>query len=148
MLAPLATLSAPDIGLTGGPWNSTIDAGDLEAGAGSEFNSPVAIDVLVSTLAISGTGGGNWNVKVSLTGEGAEWLSGVSIAVKRGGDSDDNDISGGLTYRVLTSSPEVFFSGTGDYESIEILLRVEGFDIHARPDEYNLGIRYTIEPSA
>jgi hypothetical protein len=146
LLRAAAVLSA-DIDLSNAPWSAEIDAGDLQAGPGTEFNSPVVADVLVSTLAISGTGGSNWSVKVSLEGESSEWLSGMSIAVKRSGDAAESAIAGGVSYRVLTSSPETFFSGTGDYETIRILVRIDGVSAHTRPDEYNLAIRYTIESS-
>jgi hypothetical protein len=146
LLRAAAAVSA-DIDLSNAFWSAEIDAADLQAGPGSEFNSPVVADVLVSTLAISGTGGSSWSVKVSLEGESSEWLAGMSIAVKRSGDSAENAISGGMSYRALTGSPETFFSGAGDYDAIQILVRIDGVSAHTRPDEYNLAIRYTIESS-
>jgi hypothetical protein len=145
LLLASAVAPAADLSVLGGPWSASLDASWLEAGAGSEFASPAVSDVLVAVLSISNTGGANWSVSIAREGNEALWPPGVTVALKRGGGSAEAGISDGLTYQVLASDPQPFFSGTGDYPSVEILLRLDGVSTQTSPGPYSLVIRYAID---
>jgi hypothetical protein len=142
-----AATAAADIGLSGGTWFRTIGAPQLEAGAGTDFVSPVDADVMIATLAITNTGGAAWSVRVARTGSESDWPAGVMVAVRRRGGLDENGLVDGTSYRPLTSDLQTLFSGSGDYPNIQILLRLDGVSVHTVPGPYNLAIRYDIETS-
>jgi hypothetical protein len=134
-----------DVTVLGGPWFMSIGAAHLEAGAGTDFLSPISSDVLVAVLAISNTGGANWNLRIAREGNEAQWPAGVQVSLRRSGGSAEAGITDGLTFRVLTSDLQPFFSGSGDYASVEILLRLDGVTTHTPPGFYSLAIRYAVE---
>jgi len=138
-----AAIAAPTIGLAGGTWVRTIGAGQLQAGAGSDFNSPVDVDVPIATLAVSDTNGGGWTVKVARIG--SDWPSGVNVAIRLSGGSDERDIQDGKSYRPLTCDLQPLFRGSGDYSNIQILLRLDGVTVDTVPGAYTVAIRYEIE---
>lgn len=140
------SVRAADIILTPGALGSrTVGVPDLQAGAGSDFRSPLETDVLLATIAINNTGGSSWSVSVGHGGDESGWPPGVSIAVKRSSGVDEIGLSEGETYQTLTGDLRPFFSGTGDYPSIQILLRLDGASVHTTPGLYNLTIRYAVE---
>lgn len=139
------TTPAADLMLSGGPWLTTVNRMDLQHGAGSDFSSPVATDVLIATLSVSATGGGNWSLLVARETNEGEWPPGLTIAVKRSGAWDESGLSDGISYRALTADLQTLCSGTGDYASIQILLRVDGLSVTTQPGSYALGIRYVVQ---
>lgn len=145
LLFCISCAHAADVTVLGGPWSTSVGAAQLPAGAGTDFNSPIAADLLIAVLAISNTGGANWNLKIAREGNEAQWLSGVSVALKRSGGSAEAGIIDGLAYRQLTSDPQPFFRGTGDYASVEIFLRLDGVTVATPPGFSSLTIRYSIE---
>ena len=114
----------------------TVRATDLAAAAGSDFRSPIETDVLLATLEISNTGGGAWSVKVAREGSETDWPLGVTVYLKRADAG---------SYQALTPDLKTFFSGTGDYSNIEILLKLDGVTVQTAPRLYSLTIRYAIE---
>ncbi len=144
LLLLLASSRAADVQVLGGPWVRVLGAAHLEAGAGTDFRSPVVSDVLLAVLEISNTGGANWNLKIALGGA-AQWPAGASIFLKRSGGSGEAGLSDGLGWRALTGELQPFFSGAGDYPGVEILLRVDGVSVQTPPGGYSLNIRYVLE---
>lgn len=142
-----AATAAADIGLSGGTWFRTIGVAQLEAGAGSDFVSPVDSDVMIATLTITNTYGAPWCVRVARTGNESDWPAGVMVAVRRRGGVEESGLVDGTSYRPLTSDLQTLFSGSGDYPSIQILLRLDGASVHTAPGPYTLAIRYDIETS-
>jgi len=67
--------------------------------------------------------------------------------VKRSGGLGESGIAEGTSYRTLTGDLQAFFSGAGDYESVQILLRLDGITVHTAPGSYSVAIRYAIEAS-
>lgn len=145
LLTCISCAQAADVSVLGGPWSMSVGPAQLEAGAGTDFHSPVASEVLLAVLSISNTGGASWNLRIAREGNEAQWPSGVSVALKRSGGSAEAGISDGLSYRPVTSDPQFFFSGTGDYASVEILLRLDGVTVATPPGFFSLTIRYSIE---
>lgn len=140
----LAPSPAADVQVVGGPWMYMAGAAQLEAGAGTDFRSPLVSDVLLAVLQISNTGGASWNLKIALS-DSAQWPAGVSILLRRSGGSGEAGLSDGLGWRPLTPDPQLFFSGAGDYAAVEILLRVDGISLRIPPGGYSLNIRYVLE---
>ena len=140
----LASSHAADVQVLGGPSVSVLGAAHLEAGAGTDFRSPVVSDVLLAVLEISNTGGASWSLKIALDGP-AQWPAGVGIFLKRSGGSGEAGLSDGLGWRALTGDLQPFFSGAGDYPGVEILLRVDGVSVHTPPGGYALTLRYVLE---
>ena len=122
-----------------------VGAPHLQAGAGTDFNSPVTSDVLIAVLAISNTGGASWTLQIAREGNEMQWPASVSVALKRSGGSAEAGISDGLSYQSLTSDPQTFFSGTGDYATVEIFLRLDGVTVSTPHESFSLTIRYSIE---
>ena len=141
----ISSVHAADVVVLSGPGVGSVGTMQLQAGAGTDFNAPVASDVLLAVLAISNTGGASWNLKIAREGNEAQWPSGVRVALKRSGGSAEAGISDGLSYRLLTSDSQAFFSGTGDYASVEIFLRLDGVTVATPPGFFSLAIRYSIE---
>lgn len=123
----------------------SIGAAHLEAGAGTDFRSPIASDVFIAVLAITNTGGASWNLSIAREGNEMQWPAGVSIALRRSGGSAEAGIVDGLAFRTLTSDLQPFFSGNGDYASVEILLRLDGVSRQTPPGFYSLAIRYAVD---
>ena len=135
---------AAEVSVLGVPWTLMVGAAHLQAGAGTEFESPIVSDVHLAFLSITNTGGASWNLRI--VREGAmQWPDGVSISLRRGGGSGEAGLTNGLSYLSLTSAPQEFFSGTGDYESVEILLRLDGITTATAAGLHSLTIRYAVE---
>jgi hypothetical protein len=145
LLVGISPVRAADLTVLGGPASLAVGVAQLEAGAGSDFRSPVATEVLVAVLTISNTGGASWNLSIAREGNELLWPAGMRVFLKRSGGSAEAGISDGLSYRALTTNLVPFFSGTGDYASVEILLMLDGVTIDTPPGLHSLTIRYAIE---
>jgi len=145
LLACTSAAQAADVSVLGGPWSLSIGAAHLEAGPGTDIVSPVASDVFIAVLAISNTGGANWSLRIAREGNESQWPPGVTVSLRRSGGSAESGLSDGLSYRTLTSDLQPFFSGTGDYASVEILLRLDGVTVQTPPGFYSLAIRYAVD---
>jgi len=145
LLLCISVARAADVSVLGAPWSLSVGSASLQAGAGTDFLSPVASEVFIAVLAISNTGGANWNLRIAREGNEAQWPPGVSVSLRRSGGSAEAGIIDGLAYRTLTSDLQPFFSGTGDYASVEILLRLDGVTVQTPPGFYSLAIRYAVD---
>jgi hypothetical protein len=145
LLFYVSVARAADVSVVAAPWFMSIGTLHLAQGAGTDFLSPIASDVFIAQLAISNTGGANWSLRIAREGNESQWPPGVSVSLRRGGGSAEAGISDGLTYRTLTSDLQPFFSGTGDYASVEILVRLDGVTVHTPPGFFSLAIRYAVE---
>lgn len=135
---------AADVSVLGVPWTLMVGTAHLQAGAGTEFESPIVSDVHLAFLSITNTGGASWNLRIARE-NAMQWPDGVSILLKRSGGSGEAGLSDGLSYLALTSDPQAFFSGTGDYESVEILVRLDGITTATAAGLHSLTIRYAVE---
>ena len=125
-------------------WTRSIGLLDLEGGAGSDFRSPVTSEVPIAEVGISNTGGATWSLRISREGNAAQWPNLVSVELKRSGGNGAGGISGGEGYQTLTDNAQELFSGTGDCDSVQILLRLDGVSVHTPPDFYSLLIKYEV----
>lgn len=145
LLLSMSVACAADVSVLGAPWNLSIGPAQLEAGAGTQFLSPITSEVFIAVLAISNTGGASWSLSIAREGNETQWPSGVSVSLRRSGGSTEAGINDGLAYRTVTRDLQPFFNGTGDYANVEILLRVDGVTVQTPPGFYSLAIRYAVD---
>jgi len=139
-----AQAGAADIGLTGGGWSETIDAGDLFAGAGTDIRSPIESGSSEFRVDVSNTGGASWTVR--LRRSDLSWPSGVTLAARRTTDgSGAGSIGGGASYQNVTGLDQALFSGSGDRSGIGIQLKLEGLSVQHAPALYETTLTYTID---
>lgn len=135
---------AADVQVSVEPWARSIGVAQLQAGAGSDIVSPVFADESLTLLSISGTNGAGWIVQVSLAGNPLTWPAGATLELRRVGGLNEAGIVDGLDYETVTLDSQSFFSGTGDYDGVEILVRLSGFDVETPPDDYTIGVQFHI----
>ena len=145
----IVAVSAPSYALgiaVTGDWSETIDASDLQAGAGSNLKSTYESAADAGALTISGTSGDEdtWRVKVRRT-ESTNWHSNFILSVKRTNDgSGGGSISGGTEYQAISTTNVEFFSGAGD-RGILLQLKLDGMSLGIPPGAYSTTIIYTVE---
>ncbi len=139
-----APAGAADIGLTGGGWSETIDAGDLFAGAGTDIRSPIESGSSEFRVDVSNTGGASWTL--NLRRSDLSWPSGVTLAARRTTDgSGAGSISGGASYQTISALDQALFSGSGDRSGIGIQLKLEGLSVQHAPAFYETTVTYSIQ---
>lgn len=135
---------AIDISATGS-WSDTIDASDLQAGAGSNLIDTYESVAGATALTISNTtgNGDNWRVDVRRTD--TTWHGNFHLYVKRTSDgTGGGSISGGLDYIEITTIDSQFFSGAGDRNSISLRYQLTGMSVSVPPNAYSTTVTYTI----
>lgn len=126
-----------------GNWSETIDASDLQAGAGSDLKSTYESAADAGLLTISDTAGGAWRVDVRRSD--TTWHTNFTLSVKRTGDgSGGGSISGGTEYQAISTTNVEFFSGAGD-RGILLQLKLDGMSLGIPPGAYSTTIIYTVE---
>ena len=132
-----------DITLAGGNWVvPTIDAADLQSGAGSDL-----VDTYENTAGVINisdiTTPGNYRVDVSKAD--TTWHANFQLSVKRTGDgSGAGSISNGTTYQQITDTDASFFTGDLDRTTIPLQLQLAGVSVSISPDTYITTVNYTI----
>lgn len=124
-----------------GNWSETIDASDLQAGAGSdlidtyESTDPITIDILVTA--------GNWGLDVKKID--GDWHADLHLHAKRTSDgTGSGSISGGDAYQEITGIDQGFFNGNGDRSSVNVRLKLTGVSIQVPPNVYTTTVYYTV----
>ena len=129
-----------------GNWSETINAADLQAGAGSDLVSTYESSSSAVSIDISGTAGvgDNWRIDVKKV-DSAVWHNNFRLSVKRASDgAGAGDISGGNSYQEVTDIDQSFFSGDNDRSNVNIQLKVDGVSIQIPPNNYTTTIYYTV----
>jgi hypothetical protein len=139
-LSIVVAASGQDITATGG-WTETIDASDLQSGAGSDlvgtYNSGAGASVISVTYATS------WRVDVRRTD--GTWQTDFSLYSQRTSDGTGaGTISGGTAYIEITGVDTEFFSGTQDRSDVGAGYELTGMSIDAAPATYNTTVTFTI----
>jgi len=124
-----------------GSWSETIDASDLQAGAGSDLidtyesaSNTVAIDIIAPT---------NWRVDVKKSD--TNWHANSQLYVRRTSDgSGSGSISGGTSYQEITDTDQSFFNGTIDRSNITGQLKLTGVSVQIPVDTYTTTVYYTV----
>ena len=134
---------AIDISVTGS-WSETIDAADLQAGAGSDLTASYESATDQVLITISGTAGGGDAWRVDVRKVDTNWHSDLILYVRRTGAGTGGSVSGGTDYLQVTGSDQAFFSGSDDVSGIPIQLKVSGMSIQVAPDTYTTTVYYTV----
>jgi hypothetical protein len=141
--ASSAPVSAADINLSG-DWTANVNAGDLIAGAGTDFRSPIESDSYQTTIDITNTGGAPWMLSVQRMI--STLPAGVTLAVRRTtGGSGGGAISGGEGYLTLSSSEQQLFYGSGDRTGIGLQFRVDGVSIQQGVGSFGANLTYRVQ---
>lgn len=124
-----------------GSWSETIDALDLQAGAGSDL-----IDTYESAsneISIQIVSPANWRVDVRKSD--ITWHSNFQLYVRRTSDgTGGGSISGGTTYQEVTDTDQSFFTGNKNRNSVDVQLRLTGVSIQIPPGTYTTTVYYTV----
>jgi hypothetical protein len=139
-LSIIGAASGQDITAAGG-WSETIDAGNLQSGAGSDlvdtYNSGAGATVVSVTYATS------WRVDVRRTD--GTWHTDFSLYTQRTSDGTGaGTISGGTAYIEITGVDTEFFSGTQDRSDVGTGYELTGMSVNAAPASYNTTVTLTI----
>lgn len=125
-----------------GDWSETINALDLQAGAGSDLISSYQSAADVATIDITGTTG-NWDVDVKKVD--SNWHGNFNLYVQRTSDgSGPGTIAGGTSYQEVTDTDAMFFWGQRTRANIELQLQLTGVSVQVAPDTYATAVYYTI----
>lgn len=139
------TLTAAISITASGSWSETVDALDLQTGAGSDLVSSYESPSTAVTIDITGTtgNGDNWRVDVSKTD--ATWDGSLLLDVKRTtSGTGTGSISGGTSYQEVSGTDQSFFSGSGDRTDLKIQLQLRGMSVQVSPDTYSTTVFYTV----
>jgi len=126
-----------------GSWSETINASDLQAGAGSDLVSTYESAADTVSIDISATSG-NWGLDVKKID--TNWHSNLHLHVKRTSDGtyEPANISDGTTYQEVTGINTSFFSGSGDGIDVNVQLKLTGVSIQVPLDTYTTTVYYTV----
>jgi len=130
-----------------GDWSETIDASDLQAGAGSDLKSTYESAAGTGLLTISGTSGNGDTWRVDVRRSDTTWHTNFTLSVKRTGDgTGGGSISSRAAYQAIGLSDAAFFSGAGDRSGIPLQFKLEGMSLQVPPATYSTTITYTVSP--
>ena len=128
-----------------GDWSETINASDLQAGAGSNLISTYESVANAVSIDISGTAGISDNWRVDIKKVDSVWHNSLHLHVKRTSDgAGSGSVSGGASYQEVTDIDQSFFSGNDDRSNINIQLKLDGVSIQVPPDNHTTTIYYTV----
>ena len=127
-----------------GSWSETIDASDLQDGAGSDLIDTYESIADAVSISISGTTGASDNWRVDVKKLDTNWDSSFHLYVKRTSNGTGGSVSGGTAYQELTDVDESFFSGSDDVSGIDIQLKLSGVSVQIPPDSYMTTVYYTV----
>lgn len=126
-----------------GSWTLTIDALDLQAGAGSDLIDTYESALDQVSIDVTVTGNRNWRVDVR-KGD-TNWHSDFELSVRRTSDgTGPGTVAGGTSYQIVTDTDQSFFSGRRNKFSINVQLKLSGVSIQILPDNHATEVYYTI----
>jgi len=129
-----------------GGWSFGIDAGDLEAGAGSDLSAEYESDATAEYIDIQGCSGSSdtWEVSIKRTDD--VWDTDITLQAKVSSKGNGSgSFSGAGVYKTVSATDTVLFSGSGDRSDIAIQFKISGISITTVPDkDYATDITYTV----
>ncbi len=134
-------IQAIDITVTGS-WFLTIDASDLQAGAGSDLNPTYlsATDQIGIDIENTST---SW--VVSVRGAVTKWPPGVTFYIRRTTDgTGSGSISGGTSWQQVAGANQQFFTGSLTRINVGVQCGLTGVSIQITPDTYSGTVIYTV----
>lgn len=127
-----------------GSWSETIDASDLQAGAGSDLNSTYESGSSQVSIDISGTAGGGDDWRVDVKKVDTIWHGNLTLWVKRTSAGTGGSVSGGTFYQPVGGTDSSFFNGSDDVSGIEVQLQLTGVSVSVPPNTYTTTVTYTV----
>lgn len=135
-------VDAQEITVTGS-WTLYIDSGDLQGGAGSDFNPTYESAVDQIGIEIKGKKTKDWRVDVSKVD--SYWDSRLLLYVRRTSDGiGSGSISGGTSYQEVTDVDQEFFRGGKNRKNIDVQLMIDGVTVEIPTDTYTTTVYYTV----
>ena len=124
-----------------GSWAETIDASDLQAGAGSDLIG--TYESSANEVRIRITASANWQVDVRKSD--TTWHANFQLYVRRTSDgTGKGSVSGGTTYQEVTTTDQSFFTGDQNRNNVDVQLRLTGVSVQIPPNTYTTTVNYTI----
>lgn len=121
-----------------GSWSVTIDASDLQSGAGSDLNPSYESASNAVTIDINGGKKDTWRVDVKRVD--TKWHGNFHLYVRR---TSNGGLSGGTSYKEVTDTDQGFFSG--DFrKTVDIQLKLGGVSVQIPPATYITTVYYTV----
>lgn len=121
----------------------TYNLADTITNAGDYYNSVLDSD-LPATANVSIDTAGNtaeqWKVCAALSNV----VSGIKINVKRNDSGSGGTISDGNSYVELNTTEKYLFQGQGSISSIQLLFKLENFDVNDGYGDKNFNIAYRV----
>jgi len=140
----LSAIAAEGANITAtGGWSETIDAFDLQAGAGSDLIDRYESNPNAVRINITGAGGGSWRVDISKMDD--NWDADFHLYARRtSGGIGSGTISGGTSYMEVEDFDKPFFSGSRNRWIISVQLRLTGVSVQIPPDTYSTDVVFTV----
>lgn len=141
----LASIAEAQIAITAsGNVSETIDAADLQAGAGSDLYPTYESAADATMISISGTAGAGDAWRVDVKRVDTSWHAGLTLSVRRTGSGTGGSVSGGLTYLEILGTDQTLFSGSGDVAGVPFQFRLSGMSIQVPAGTYSTAIWFTV----
>jgi len=135
------TIQAQDITVTGS-WDLTINASDLQSGAGSDLNPTYKSENNQIRIHIRNT---NTSWVVSVRGQVTNWHPDLQFYVRRTTDGGGpGSISGGTSWLRVTTIDQQFFTGSRQRANIHVRCGLTGVSVKIPPDTYSGTVIYTV----
>jgi hypothetical protein len=122
----------------------TIDASNLQAGAGSDLIDSYESIADAVSISISETTGASGDWRVDVKKVDSNWDGSFYLYVKRTSQGNGGSVSGGTGYQEVTDVDQSFFDGSGDVSGIGVQLKLSGVSVQIPPDTYTTTVYYTI----
>ena len=129
MIIPVGAL---DITASGEWTDTTINANNLVAGAGSQLTSTYTSSSGIVKLSISGCTGGTDTWKVTVVRSDSSWP--FTLSARKGEGS----------YQVITTTAADFFSGADNTSDIPLQFKLENVSITITPGNYSTTVTYWV----
>lgn len=138
----------PDIDSVGS-WTETINSADLQAGAGSNLNATYTSSSSQAVIQIFNTPSYNEAWKVDVRRTDTNWHGSFTLNTRRTSNgvnpsgASGNFISGGTTYRAITTTDALFFWGAYDRSNVNIQFQLTGMSVQIPPATYTTTVVFT-----
>ena len=143
LLSLMGAARASDISATG-VWSTSLTAGDLAAGPGSDLRTPVESAAGQVTLAIDNTVGANWTVAVR--NDGLPLPVGVHLSVRVASIGNGvGSVSGGGSYLALGGAAQTLLSGSGNRSDVQLQFKLDGVSVRNSFGHYSITIIYSLQ---
>lgn len=133
---------AQEITVTGS-WSLTIGLGDMQGGAGSDFNPTYESAADQISIDIKGKKVADWRVYVSKVD--ITWDNRMLLYVRiTDPGTGPGSLSGGSTYQQITDTDQEFFSGGKNRQDIKAQLQLDDMTVEIPQNTYITTVYYTV----